>query len=40
MIFHTLQKNVSPFQITIEDLNIEQVSDFNFLGITINEHLY
>ncbi len=35
MIFHT-----PPFQIKKEDINIDQVSDFNFLGITINDHLH
>ncbi len=32
-------KKVPPFQIKIEDTDIDQVSDFNFLGITINKHL-
>ncbi len=39
MIFHKVQRKMSPFQIKIEDTIIEQVSDFNFLGLTINQHL-
>ncbi len=39
MIFHMHNKKIPNFQIKIEDTIIERVSDFNFLGITINEHL-
>ncbi len=30
---------MTPFQIKIKDTIIEQVSDFNCLGLTINQHL-
>ncbi len=39
MAFHKAQRKMTPFQIKIEDTIIEQVSDFNFLGLTINQHL-
>ncbi len=39
MIFHTPQKKVDPLQLNIENTSIDEVSDFNFLGLTINEHL-
>ena len=39
MIFHTPQKKVGPLQLNIENTPIDRVSDFNFLGLTINEHL-
>ena len=39
MIFHKAQKKITPLQIKIEDTIIKQVSDFNFLGLTINQHL-
>ncbi len=39
MVFHKAQRKMTPFQIIIEDIIIENVSDFNFLGLTINQHL-
>ncbi len=39
MIFHTAQKNVIPLQLNIENMIIERVYEFNFLGLTINEKL-
>ncbi len=39
MIFHTLQKRVGHLQLYIENTSIDRVSDFNFHGLTINEHL-
>ncbi len=39
MIFHKAKRKMTPFQTKIEDTIIEQVSDFNFLGLTINQQL-
>ncbi len=39
MIFHTLRKRMPSFVRNKEDTDIEKVSNFNFLGLTINEHL-
>ena len=39
MVFHTTKRRIPLIQIKIEDTIIEKVSDFNFLGLTINEHL-
>ncbi len=39
MIFHIPQKKVDLLQLNIENTPIDRVSDFNFLGLTINEHL-
>ncbi len=39
MIFHTPHKRVDRLQLNIENVPIDRVSDFNFLGLTINEHL-
>ncbi len=39
MIFHMSQKNSNPLQLKIEQIQIERVHEFNFLGLTINEHL-
>ncbi len=39
MVFHKAQRKMTQFQIKIEDTIIEQVSGFNFLGLTINQHL-
>ncbi len=36
MIFHMPQKRINQLQINIENIAIDQVSDFNFLGLTIN----
>ncbi len=39
MIFHKPQKKVGLLQLNIENTSIDRVGDFNFLGLTINEHL-
>lgn len=39
MVFHTPQKRVQKPEISICNESIEYVSDFNFLGIVINENL-
>ncbi len=38
MVFHTPQKHVNP-KLRIDGADIEQVKEFNFLGIILNEHL-
>ncbi len=39
MVFHKSQNKMITFPIQIKDTIIEQVSDFNFLRMTINQHL-
>ena len=41
MVFHTLQQNISSFipQLKIGNKLLERVSNFNFLGLTINENM-
>ncbi len=39
IIFHKPQKKVGLLQLNIENTSIDRVGDFNFLGLTINEHL-
>lgn len=39
MMFHMHNKNVPQIELKIDDVVIEQVSEFNFLGITISEDL-
>ena len=41
IMFHSPKKKIQELQpkLVINDINIEQVKDFNFLGITIEEHL-
>ena len=39
MVFHTINKRIPKFDIQIEGVNIEKVSEFNFLGITIDDQL-
>ncbi len=39
MIFDTRQKRVGLLQLNFENTPIDRVSDYNFLGLTINEHL-
>ncbi len=39
MVFHMPQKTINSLQLKIELIQIEQVYEFNFLGLTINEHL-
>ena len=40
-MFHSPKKKIQEIQpkLVINDINIEQVKDFNFFGITIEEHL-
>ena len=38
-IFHHPNKKIRNIQIKINDIDIERVADFCFLGLTINEHL-
>ncbi len=39
VIFHTPQKHVTNPKLRIDGIDIEQVKEFNFLGIILNEHL-
>ncbi len=39
MVFHTPQKQIANLSLEIDGVAIEQVSEFNFLGILISEHL-
>ncbi len=39
MIFHSPLKKVDLLQLNIENTFIDRVSDFNFLALTINEHV-
>ena len=39
MVFHTHQRIVQPPVIRIENTNVEYLSEFNFLGIIIDQHL-
>jgi hypothetical protein len=39
IIFHTPKKKVKPLSLKINNTVIERVKEFNFLGLTINEHL-
>ncbi len=39
IIFHMPPKKISHLHLNVENTAIDQVSDFNFLGLTINEHL-
>ena len=39
MIFHTPKKKVDSLHLTIDGTIIERVSDFNFLGLTLDENL-
>ncbi len=39
MIFHMPQKRMNHLHLDVENTAINQVSDFNFHGLTINEHL-
>ncbi len=40
MVFHTQHKQVVSPKHKINEVEIEQVKEFNFLGIVINEHLH
>ncbi len=39
LFFHMPQKRMNHLHLNVENTAIDQVSDFNFLGLTINEHL-
>ncbi len=39
MVFHTPQKHVNNPKLRIDGVDIEQVKEFNFLGIILKEHL-
>ena len=41
MVFHTIQKVISPFipDLKIGNVTIERVTNFNFLGLTLNENM-
>ncbi len=39
MVFHPNQKQVASPKLHINEVEIEQVKEFNFLGIVINEQL-
>lgn len=39
MIFHKPQKKVNDLNLVLNNTAIQRVSDFDFLGLTINEHL-
>ena len=41
MVFHTARKNITPYipDLEIGGIKIDKVSNFNFLGLTINENL-
>ncbi len=37
MIFHTERKKDQSLILNIDNVNIERISEFNFLGLTLNE---
>ncbi len=39
MIFHTNKKKVQSLTLKIDNVNIERVAEFNFLGLTLDKHL-
>ncbi len=39
MIFHKPQKTINPIQLFMNETEISRVSNFDFLGLTLNEHL-
>ncbi len=39
MIFHTKKKKVQSLTVKIGNVNIERIAEFNFLGLTLDEHL-
>ncbi len=39
MLFHTAPKQIDLLHINIDNINIDRVKQFNFLGLTINENL-
>ena len=38
MVFHTCQKKIEPIEISINDIKIENVKRFKFLGIMFDEN--
>ncbi len=38
-VFHTKRKKVQILTLKIDNVNIERVTEFNFLGLTLDEHL-
>ena len=39
MPFRKSQKNVTPLNLSIDDISIDSVDEFNYLGIILHEHL-
>ena len=39
MIFKKVNKKIEPLSLKIENTNIERVTDFNCLGLTISDNL-
>ncbi len=39
MIYHMAKRKVNPLHLVIDDTVIERVSEFNFLGLTLDENL-
>ena len=39
MIFHMPQRHIEELEIKINNVILEKVKNFNFLGIMLNEHL-
>ncbi len=39
MIFNTKKKKEKSLTLKIDNVNIEQVAELNFLGLTLDEHL-
>ncbi len=39
MIFHTNKKKFKVLTLKIDNVYIERVAEFNFLGLTLDEHL-
>ncbi len=39
LMFYTIKKKVQSLTLKIDNVNIEQVVEFNFLGLTLDEHL-
>ncbi len=39
MLFHSAQKEIDSLHIKIDNINIDRVKQFNFLGLTINENV-
>ncbi len=37
MVFHTPQKRIKKLSLQIDGIEINRVTDFNFLGLMINE---